>query len=64
MDHIIQKLLSNHLTPTTLITISHSHSTLLKCDKIMVLHEGRIADFDTPGKLQEKGGLFGELVRE
>lgn len=48
----------------TIITIAHRINTILDSDKIVVLQQGRVAEFDAPGELIAKRGLFYELVRE
>lgn len=48
----------------TIITIAHRINTILDSDRIVVLQQGKVAEFDTPEALIEKRGLFYELVRE
>ncbi|KIX09957.1 uncharacterized protein Z518_01038 [Rhinocladiella mackenziei CBS 650.93] len=48
----------------TIITIAHRINTILDSDRIVVLQQGRVAEFDTPEELVRKRGLFYELVRE
>lgn len=48
----------------TIITIAHRINTILDSDRIVVLQQGRVAEFDTPEELVKKRGLFYELVRE
>ena len=48
----------------TIITIAHRINTILDSDRIIVLQQGKVAEFDTPEALIEKRGLFYELVRE
>ena len=48
----------------TIITIAHRINTILDSDKIVVLQQGRVAEFDAPSELIKKKGLFYELVRE
>ncbi|RMZ91424.1 hypothetical protein DV736_g1341, partial [Chaetothyriales sp. CBS 134916] len=48
----------------TIITIAHRINTILDSDRILVLQQGRVAEFDTPHELINKRGLFYELVRE
>ena len=46
----------------TRIVIAHRLSTIRRCDRILVLDGGGIAEDGTYGELIEKGGLFAELV--
>lgn len=48
----------------TIITIAHRINTILDSDRIVVLQQGKVAEFDTPRALIERRGLFYELVRE
>ena len=49
---------------STIITISHRIKTIINYDKILVLKEGEIEEFDSPKKLIEKKGLFYQLYKE
>ena len=57
-------LRSNIFENRTIITIAHRINTILDSDRIVVLQQGRVAEFDTPEELIKKRGLFYELVRE
>lgn len=48
----------------TIITIAHRINTILDSDRIIVLQQGKVAEFDTPQTLVRNRGLFYELVRE
>ena len=48
----------------TIITIAHRINTILDSDRIVVLQQGKVAEFDTPRELINRRGLFYELVRE
>jgi ATP-binding cassette subfamily C (CFTR/MRP) protein 1 len=48
----------------TIITIAHRINTILDSDRIVVLDNGRVAEFDTPSALVGQKGLFYELVKE
>ncbi|KAI0601430.1 P-loop containing nucleoside triphosphate hydrolase protein [Biscogniauxia sp. FL1348] len=47
-------------TGTTLIVIAHRLSTIADFDRILVLSEGRAAEYGTPRELWEKGGGEGK----
>ncbi|RMD42862.1 hypothetical protein DV735_g2276, partial [Chaetothyriales sp. CBS 134920] len=64
-DALLQETLrSNIFENRTIITIAHRINTILDSDRILVLQQGKVAEFDTPQKLISKRGLFYELVRE
>jgi ATP-binding cassette subfamily C (CFTR/MRP) protein 1 len=64
-DAMLQTTLrSNRFRDKTIITIAHRINTILDSDRIVVLQQGRVAEFDTPANLVRRRGLFYELVRE
>lgn len=65
LDNITQKQVSDSLAKLccTRIVIAHRLSTVMQCDRILVLDGGKIAESGTYEELMAKGGLFAELVR-
>ena len=63
-DHLLQQMIKTEFKDTTVITIAHRLNTIIQYDKILVLENGRIADFDTPLNLIKKDGLFSGLIKE
>jgi ATP-binding cassette, subfamily C (CFTR/MRP), member 1 len=64
-DALLQATLrSSIFQDRTIITIAHRINTILDSDKIVVLQQGRVAEFDTPNELIRQKGLFYELVKE
>ena len=47
----------------TRIVIAHRLSTIRKCDRILVMDGGRVAESGTFAELVEKGGIFAKLVK-
>ncbi len=46
----------------TCIVVAHRLSTIRDCDKIIVMHKGRIAEQGTHDELYEKNGYYTQLV--
>ncbi|KAK3676345.1 ATP-binding cassette glutathione S-conjugate transporter ycf1 [Recurvomyces mirabilis] len=64
-DAMLQTTLrSNMFKDRTIITIAHRINTILDSDRIVVLDHGEVKEFDSPGELVRRKGLFYELVRE
>ncbi|KAJ2524877.1 hypothetical protein GGI11_000499 [Coemansia sp. RSA 2049] len=50
---------------STLLCIAHRLRTVLDCDKVLVLDNGRVAEYDTPHNLlQIKNGIFRSMCKE
>ncbi|XP_038066901.1 ATP-binding cassette sub-family C member 9-like [Patiria miniata] len=63
-DKILQSVVASAFADRTVLTIAHRITTILNSDTIVVLDEGRIAEYGTPNGLIEKGGLFASFVRD
>uniref|UniRef100_A0A7M4EQJ9 ABC-type glutathione-S-conjugate transporter n=1 Tax=Crocodylus porosus TaxID=8502 RepID=A0A7M4EQJ9_CROPO len=64
MDLHIQSMIRTQFKECTVLTIAHRVNTILDCNRILVLENGQIAEFDTPEKLMAQKGLFYRLVEE
>ena len=61
-DKEIQRIISEDLQECTIITISHRLDTILDCDRVIVLDQGEIKEFDNVSVLLNKtGGLLKQL---
>ena len=64
-EQIIQNVINEILTQSTIITIAHRIKTILNYDKILVIENGEIVDFDSPKNLMEKKeGIFYKLYQK
>ncbi|MBQ3667785.1 MAG: ATP-binding cassette domain-containing protein [Clostridia bacterium] len=65
LDNLTQKKVSEALDSMkcTRIVIAHRLSTIRRCDRILVIDNGKIAEDGTYEELIAKNGLFSELVR-
>ncbi|KAJ2018312.1 hypothetical protein GGI14_002398 [Coemansia sp. S680] len=58
-DAIIQASIRKEFKDCTVLTIAHRLNTIIDSDRILVLDQGQVAEFDTPDALLAKeGGLF------
>ncbi|KAL5715205.1 ATP-binding cassette sub- C member 9 [Ranunculus cassubicifolius] len=64
-DAVIQKVISEEFNDRTVITVAHRIHTVIDSDLVLVLSEGRVAEYDTPVKLLEReDSFFSKLIRE
>ncbi|KII68207.1 Canalicular multispecific organic anion transporter 2 [Thelohanellus kitauei] len=62
-DSIIQETISREFSDCTVITVAHRIETILNYQKILVLDNGSVAEFDTPQNLLSRGdSLFASMV--
>ena len=66
LDNLTQKEVSQHLDALrcTRICVAHRLSTIIHCDRIILIEEGRVAEEGKYQELIEKKGLFYQLVRK
>ncbi|XP_050048216.1 multidrug resistance-associated protein 1 [Dermacentor andersoni] len=50
-DELIQQTIRREFAGSTILTIAHRLNTILDYDRILVLEQGRVAEFDTPASL-------------
>jgi ATP-binding cassette, subfamily C (CFTR/MRP), member 1 len=62
-DSRMQRVIRQEFANSTCITIAHRLNTIMDSDYILVMDDGKAAEFDTPQNLLRKGGMFRDLVR-
>ncbi|KAL1546555.1 putative ABC transporter C member 15 [Salvia divinorum] len=64
-DGAIQKIISQEFQYRTVVTIAHRIHTVIDSDLVLVLSDGRIAEYDSPAKLLEReNSFFSKLIKE
>ncbi|RDD46633.1 Multidrug resistance-associated protein 5 [Trichoplax sp. H2] len=56
-DKLIQDTIKNEFLDSTLLIVAHRLQTVMACDRILIVHEGRAVEFDEPQKLIENSQL-------
>jgi ATP-binding cassette, subfamily C (CFTR/MRP), member 1 len=64
-DALIQETIREVFKDCTVITIAHRIASIMDSDKVLVLEDGKVMEFDHPQNLlQREESLFAALVRE
>ena len=64
-EKMIQSLLSKCFQDCTMIVVAHRLQTLNESDRVLVLDEGEVKEFDTPQNLLKKdNGYFLQMVKQ
>jgi ATP-binding cassette subfamily C protein len=65
LDNRTQDIVSESLDrlKATRIIIAHRLSTVMNCDRILVMDKGKIVESGTYNELMEQDGVFAELAR-
>ena len=66
LDNITQKKVLDavYQEKCTVLMVAHRLSTVMGCDRILVMEGGRIVEEGTYDELLDKGGRFARLVRK
>ena len=63
-DRLIQEVIRSRFKDSTVLTIAHRLDTIMDYDKVLVMEQGRVVEFDKPEVLlQNKNGVFARLVQ-
>lgn len=64
-DALIQKAIRQEFSESTVLTIAHRLNTIMDYDRIIVLNDGRIGEFDSPKNLLEnQNSEFYSMARQ
>ena len=64
-DAVIQRAIRSDFDHATVLTIAHRLNTIMDSDKVLVMDDGKVGEYDTPTELlQKSGGLFASLVND
>jgi ABC-type branched-subunit amino acid transport system ATPase component len=66
-DNVIQEVLKANTdkNKSTILTVAHRLSTIVNYDKVLVLRDGVVVEFDTPNNLiDNKNSLFYSMLQE
>ncbi|OMP05463.1 hypothetical protein COLO4_08829 [Corchorus olitorius] len=64
-DSIIQKTIRTEFKDCTVIIVAHRIPTVMDCNMVLGISDGKLVEYDEPMKLMNnKGSLFGQLVQE
>ena len=61
-DQRIQRVFREEFKNATCITVAHRLNTIMDSDLVLVMDDGRAAEFDTPSSLLSADGMFKSLV--
>uniref|UniRef100_A0A8C7DD99 ATP-binding cassette sub-family B member 6 n=1 Tax=Oncorhynchus kisutch TaxID=8019 RepID=A0A8C7DD99_ONCKI len=62
-DKLLQQTIREKFQDKTVLTIAHRINTIMDSDRVLVMHSGKVVEFDTPADLcQRDDSIFSELL--
>lgn len=63
-DSLIQETIRRKFADCTVLTVAHRLHTIMDSDKVLVMDQGLVSQFDHPHKLlQDEKGIFAGMVQ-
>lgn len=63
-DRLILETVRNHFAECTIIIIAHKLLSVLSCNNVVVLNDGRVSEYDKPEKLlKDKNSFFYSVIK-
>ncbi|KAI1299647.1 ATP-binding cassette sub-family C member 3 [Halotydeus destructor] len=64
-DDLIQKTIKTEFVKSTVLTIAHRLNTIMDYDRVLVLDQGMVSEFDTPKRLLDnQRSVFHSMVKD
>ncbi|CAN1300401.1 ABC transporter C family member 10 [Linum perenne] len=64
-DSILQKTIKSEFEDCTVITVAHRIPTVMDCNKVLGISDGKVVEYDEPVELMKReSSLFAQLVKE
>jgi ABC-type multidrug transport system fused ATPase/permease subunit len=60
-DAVMETLIRNEFQNRTVIAVSHKLESMLDYDKVVLLDQGKLVEFDTPDNLLSRDSAFKRL---
>ncbi|XP_015836093.1 probable multidrug resistance-associated protein lethal(2)03659 isoform X1 [Tribolium castaneum] len=57
-DTLIEESVKRHFADSTVIVVAHRLLSVMNCNKVVVMSDGRVSEFDEPEKLLKDGNSF------
>lgn len=63
-DDLIQSTIRTEFDNCTVLTIAHRLNTIMDYNRVLVLDNGRVAEFDSPTQLMAQKGIFYSMAKD